>query len=113
MVLDTRNLFELWAILIMIIQIHGHLHFLQILFELTRKPIIIGSYWLSYSAHGFDIHYQACLLKIDEIFNKPKWSFHVLQGIVFMDRDVLGWRPIAKSWLEDRTHQEVHVSARI
>jgi len=34
----------------------------------------------------------------------------MLQGIVYMDRDVLGWRPIAKSWLEDRTHQEVHVS---
>lgn len=31
------------------------------------------------------------------------------QGLVFMDRDILGWRPIAKSWLEDRTHQEVHV----
>ena len=32
------------------------------------------------------------------------------QGIVYIDKDVVGWRPIAKSWLESRTPQEIHVS---
>ncbi|XP_077977225.1 dynein axonemal heavy chain 8-like isoform X3 [Glandiceps talaboti] len=29
-------------------------------------------------------------------------------GIVFMDKEVLGWRPIAQSWLDNRSDQEVH-----
>ena len=33
-----------------------------------------------------------------------------LQGIVYVDNNVVGWRPIAKAWLENRTQQEVHVS---
>ena len=33
------------------------------------------------------------------------------QGIVYIDKDVVGWRPIAKSWLESRTPQEIHVSS--
>ena len=32
-------------------------------------------------------------------------------GIVYIDKDVVGWRPIAKSWLESRTPQEIHVSS--
>ena len=32
------------------------------------------------------------------------------QGIIYMDQNVLGWRPIAKAWLENRTQMEVHVS---
>ena len=27
-----------------------------------------------------------------------------------MDKDVLGWRPIAQAWMENRNQQEVHVS---
>ena len=33
-----------------------------------------------------------------------------LQGIVYVDKGVVGWRPIAKAWLEKRSQQEVHVS---
>ncbi|CAH1799095.1 unnamed protein product [Owenia fusiformis] len=33
-------------------------------------------------------------------------------GIVFMDKNVVGWRPIAKAWLGNRTQQEVHVLQR-
>ncbi|KAK3577475.1 hypothetical protein CHS0354_032326 [Potamilus streckersoni] len=29
-------------------------------------------------------------------------------GIVFIDKDLVGWRPIAKAWLENRTPQEIH-----
>ncbi|XP_071801693.1 uncharacterized protein [Asterias amurensis] len=29
-------------------------------------------------------------------------------GIVYMDKDVLGWRPIAQAWMENRNQQEVH-----
>ncbi|XP_070568705.1 dynein axonemal heavy chain 5-like isoform X4 [Ptychodera flava] len=29
-------------------------------------------------------------------------------GIVFLDKEVLGWRPIAEAWLENRSDQEVH-----
>ncbi|XP_071818739.1 dynein axonemal heavy chain 5-like isoform X4 [Apostichopus japonicus] len=29
-------------------------------------------------------------------------------GIVFFDRESLGWRPIAQSWLDSRNQQEVH-----
>lgn len=36
-------------------------------------------------------------------------SVFVFQGIVFFDRESLGWRPIAQSWLESRNQQEVHV----
>lgn len=32
------------------------------------------------------------------------------QGILFVDTTVVGWKPVAKAWLEDRTQQEVHVS---
>ncbi|CAH1226669.1 DNAH5 [Branchiostoma lanceolatum] len=28
-------------------------------------------------------------------------------GIVYMDKNVLGWRPVAQAWLESRPHQEV------
>ena len=28
---------------------------------------------------------------------------------MFVDKNVVGWRPIAKAWLESRTQQEVHV----
>ncbi|XP_041355189.1 dynein gamma chain, flagellar outer arm-like isoform X3 [Gigantopelta aegis] len=30
-------------------------------------------------------------------------------GILYLDKDVVGWKPIAKAWLENRTHQEVHL----
>ncbi|KAK2146621.1 hypothetical protein LSH36_594g02049 [Paralvinella palmiformis] len=33
-------------------------------------------------------------------------------GIVYVDKNVVGWRPIAKAWLEHRTQQEVHVLQR-
>ncbi|XP_023932047.1 dynein heavy chain 5, axonemal-like isoform X1 [Lingula anatina] len=33
-------------------------------------------------------------------------------GIVYVDKDVVGWRPISKAWLENRTQQEVHVLQR-
>ncbi|XP_067674368.1 uncharacterized protein [Haliotis asinina] len=29
-------------------------------------------------------------------------------GILYLDRDVVGWKPIAKAWLESRSQQEVH-----
>ncbi|XP_025098007.1 LOW QUALITY PROTEIN: dynein gamma chain, flagellar outer arm-like [Pomacea canaliculata] len=29
-------------------------------------------------------------------------------GILFMDQDTIGWKPMAEAWLESRTHQEVH-----
>lgn len=29
-------------------------------------------------------------------------------GIVHLDQDTVGWKPIARAWLESRTHQEVH-----
>ncbi|XP_071504103.1 dynein axonemal heavy chain 5-like [Diadema antillarum] len=29
-------------------------------------------------------------------------------GIVYLDREVLGWRPVAQAWLENRNQQEVH-----
>ncbi len=29
---------------------------------------------------------------------------------MYVDKNVVGWRPIAKAWLENRTQQEVHVS---
>ncbi|XP_022081686.1 dynein gamma chain, flagellar outer arm-like [Acanthaster planci] len=29
-------------------------------------------------------------------------------GIVYLDKDVLGWRPIAQAWMENRNQQEVH-----
>ncbi|ESO89151.1 hypothetical protein LOTGIDRAFT_229063 [Lottia gigantea] len=33
-------------------------------------------------------------------------------GIVYLDKDVVGWKPIAKAWLENRTQQEAHVLQR-
>ena len=35
----------------------------------------------------------------------------LLQGIIYVDNQVLGWRPIAKAYLENRSQQEVHVSS--
>ncbi|XP_030850579.1 dynein heavy chain 8, axonemal isoform X3 [Strongylocentrotus purpuratus] len=29
-------------------------------------------------------------------------------GIVYLDREVLGWRPVAQAWLENRNQQEIH-----
>ncbi|XP_060567478.1 dynein axonemal heavy chain 5-like [Ruditapes philippinarum] len=29
-------------------------------------------------------------------------------GILYIDKDVVGWKPIAKSWLDSRTPQEIH-----
>ena len=34
----------------------------------------------------------------------------IFQGIVYIDKDILGWKPIADAWLESRTPQEIHVS---
>ena len=34
----------------------------------------------------------------------------LLQGMVYVGKNVVGWRPLAKAWLENRTQQEVHVS---
>ncbi|KAL5009692.1 hypothetical protein ScPMuIL_011997 [Solemya velum] len=33
-------------------------------------------------------------------------------GIVFLDKDVVGWKPIAKAWLDSRSPQEIHVLQR-
>ncbi|KAJ8314952.1 hypothetical protein KUTeg_007102 [Tegillarca granosa] len=33
-------------------------------------------------------------------------------GIVYLDSDVLGWKPIADAWIESRTPQEIHVLQR-
>lgn len=33
-----------------------------------------------------------------------------LQGVVYMDESVLGWRPLAEAWLANRSPQESHVS---
>ncbi|KAL4232681.1 hypothetical protein ACF0H5_007369 [Mactra antiquata] len=33
-------------------------------------------------------------------------------GILYIDKDVVGWKPIAKAWLETRTPQEIHVLQR-
>ena len=40
----------------------------------------------------------------------PKLFLCSFQGIVYIDKDTVGWRPIAKSWLDSRTPQEIHVS---
>ncbi|WAR07684.1 DYHG-like protein [Mya arenaria] len=29
-------------------------------------------------------------------------------GILYIDKDVVGWKPIARAWLENRTPQEIH-----
>ena len=34
----------------------------------------------------------------------------LFKGMVYVDKNVVGWRPLAKAWLENRTQQEVHVS---
>lgn len=36
-------------------------------------------------------------------------SFLLFQGILYVDKTIVGWRPIAKAWLEHRTQQEIHV----
>ncbi|OWF37572.1 Dynein heavy chain 5, axonemal [Mizuhopecten yessoensis] len=33
-------------------------------------------------------------------------------GIVYLDKDVLGWKPLADAWIESRTPQEIHVLQR-
>ena len=33
-----------------------------------------------------------------------------MQGVVYMDESVLGWRPLAEAWLAGRSPQESHVS---
>ena len=37
------------------------------------------------------------------------WPLFPLQGILYVDKKVVGWRPIARAWLENRSQQEVHV----
>lgn len=34
-----------------------------------------------------------------------------MQGVVYMDESVLGWRPLAEAWLANRSPQESHVSS--
>lgn len=38
------------------------------------------------------------------------YNYSIFQGIVYIDKDVLGWKPIADAWLESRSPQEIHVS---
>ncbi|XP_064629693.1 uncharacterized protein LOC135488785 isoform X2 [Lineus longissimus] len=33
-------------------------------------------------------------------------------GIIFVDKDIVGWKPIAMAWMEKRTQQEIHVLQR-
>ena len=33
----------------------------------------------------------------------------LLQAILFVDSTIVGWYPISKIWLENKTDQEVHV----
>ena len=42
------------------------------------------------------------------IFNAKYCS--AMQGVVYMDESVLGWRPLAEAWLANRSPQESHVS---
>ena len=32
-----------------------------------------------------------------------------LQGLVYVDKQILGWRPLAQAWLEGRSKEEVLV----
>lgn len=32
-----------------------------------------------------------------------------MQGILYIDKDVVGWKPITKAWLDTRPHMEAHV----
>ena len=37
------------------------------------------------------------------------YSNITFQGILYVDEMTVGWRPIARAWLENRSQHEVHV----